>query len=66
MAKPKFRYGGYMNATGGGSMASASSSYGGGGVVQATVVVPHLTIIVTEILDRLRQKLKVEKDCLEQ
>ena len=27
MAKPKFRYGGYMNATGG-SMASASSSYG--------------------------------------
>ena len=31
MATPKFRFGGYMNATGGGKDSGASSSYGGGG-----------------------------------
>ncbi len=31
MATPKFRFGGYMNATGGGTNRAASSSYGGGG-----------------------------------
>jgi len=31
MATPKFRFGGYMNATGGGTNSNASSNYGGGG-----------------------------------